>query len=210
MLQRILILEVGRVFAKSARGWKLEGRTRRAWHGAERLSVHPDSWSRVLTMVQVCLFKGFEIVFGVEEWREEGLVSPRPMPDPRGSCWLPQMVEASEKARHSGDFLCVFLFKVLTATVSSNSKGEGWQTQKKRGWMAWQVRMEELHAKAVTIDGRKEWSCRFCSETNVWTRSKCRRCQTNVPSVLQGKYKQAVSIKAGGSGWFGLVFTWRV
>ena len=33
-------------------------------------------------------------------------------------------------------------------------------------------------AKAVTIDGRIEWYCRFCSETNVWTRSKCRRCQT--------------------------------
>ena len=30
--------------------------------------------------------------------------------------------------------------------------------------MAGQVRMEELLAKAVTIDGRKEWYCRFCSE----------------------------------------------
>ena len=35
--------------------------------------------------------------------------------------------------------------------------------------MAGQVRVEELLAKAVTIDGRKEWYCRFCSEKNVCT-----------------------------------------
>ena len=43
---------------------------------------------------------------------------------------------------------------------------------------------------------RKEWYCCFCSKTNVWTRSKRRRCETNISSVLQGKYKQAVSTKA--------------
>ena len=74
-------------------------------------------------------------------------------------------------------------------------KDRRWQTQKKKGWMAGQVRMEELLAKAVTIDCRKEWYCRFFSETNVWTRSKCRRCQTNIPSVLQGTHLQAVSTK---------------
>ena len=57
--------------------------------------------------------------------------------------------------------------------------------------MAGQVRKEELLAKADTFDGRKEWCCRFCSETNVWTRSKCR------PSVLQGV--QAVSTQVGRS-----------
>ena len=60
-----------------------------------------------------------------------------------------------------------------TAAVSSNflhsmgaddcSKGEGWQTQRKKGWMAGQMRMEELLAEAVTIDGRKEWYCGLCS-----------------------------------------------
>ena len=50
-----------------------------------------------------------------------------------------------------------------------------------------------------TFDCRKEWYCRFCSETNVWTRSKCRMCQANIPSVLQGEYKPAVSTKAGRS-----------
>ena len=55
--------------------------------------------------------------------------------------------------------ICVLLLAVLTAAVSSNClqsmreaddrlKGEEWQTQKKRGWMAGQVRMEELLAKA--------------------------------------------------------------
>ena len=33
----------------------------------------------------------------------------------------------------------------------------------------------------------------------MWTRSKCRWRQTNIPSVLQGKYKQTVSTKAGRS-----------
>ena len=29
---------------------------------------------------------------------------------------------------------------------------------------------ERVLADAITIDGRKEWTCKFCSETNVWTR----------------------------------------
>ena len=57
--------------------------------------------------------------------------------------------------------------------------------------------MDKLLAEAVTIDGRKEWYGRFCSETIVWKRSRCRRCQTNIPSVLQGKRRQAVSAVAG-------------
>ena len=57
----------------------------------------------------------------------------------------------------------------------------------------------KLLAKAVTIDGRKDWYCRFCSETNVWTRSKRRRCQTNILSVLQGTHMQGVSTKSGRS-----------
>ena len=56
-----------------------------------------------------------------------------------------------------------------------------------------QVRMEELLAKTVTNDGRKECYCQlFCSEMKVGTRSKCLRCQTGVPSVLQSEHMQAV------------------
>ena len=56
----------------------------------------------------------------------------------------------------------------VTAAVSSKfppvngtddrSKGDGFQTQRRAG----QVRTEELLAKAITIDGREEWYCRFC------------------------------------------------
>ena len=42
------------------------------------------------------------------------------------------------------------------------------------------------------MDDRKEWY-------NVWTRSKRRKCQADIPSVLQVKYKQAVSTKMGRS-----------
>ena len=65
--------------------------------------------------------------------------------------------------------------------------------------MAGQVRKEELLAKAVTIDGRKEWCCRVCSETNSWTKSKCRRCKTGIPFVLQGRHMQTVSTKSARS-----------
>ena len=89
-------------------------------------------------------------------------------------------------------FLCFLPYRVWLFCCSLTSPVEGWQPQKK-GSMAGQARMEELLAKAVTVDGRKEWYCRFCSETDVWTTSECLRCQTNIPSLLQGRHKQAVS-----------------
>ena len=63
-------------------------------------------------------------------------------------------------------------------TVQKEREGK---RRKRRGWMASQARMEEILAKAVIIDGREEWYCWYCSETNMWTRSKCRRCQTIIP-----------------------------
>ena len=81
--------------------------------------------------------------------------------------------------------------------ADDRSKGDGFLSQKRKGYMAGQVRKWELVAEAVTIDGRKERHCRFCSETKVWTRSKRRRCTTGIPSVLQGKNMQAVSTKNG-------------
>ena len=50
---------------------------------------------------------------------------------------------------------------------------------------------DELLAHVVVIDGRKEWYFRFCTETNVWTRSKCQRCKTGIPSVLHDKHMQS-------------------
>ena len=44
-----------------------------------------------------------------------------------------------------------------------------------KSWVSGQVRAERDLADAITVDGRKEWICKFCSETNVWTRWRCRR-----------------------------------
>ena len=72
----------------------------------------------------------------------------------------------------------------------------GFQTQKKKkSWVSGQVRAERILAEAITIDGRKEWTCKFCSESNVWTRWRCRRCYSNIPAGLHGKYRQAVTAK---------------
>ena len=65
---------------------------------------------------------------------------------------------------------------------------------------------------AITNDGRKEWICKFCSETNVWTSWRCRRCFSNIPAGLRGKHKEAVfgeneewysasSASSGGERW---------
>ena len=47
------------------------------------------------------------------------------------------------------------------------------------------------------MDGRKEWICKFCSESNVWTRWRCRRCYNDIQAGLRGKYKQAVAARIG-------------
>ena len=69
--------------------------------------------------------------------------------------------------------------------------------QKNKSWVSDQVRAERVLAEAITIDGRKEWTCRFCSESNVWTRWRCNRCYHNIPASLYGKYKQAIAAKSG-------------
>ena len=81
---------------------------------------------------------------------------------------------------------------------------DGFQTQKKKSWVFGQVTAERVLAEAITIDGRKEWTCKFCSESNVWTRWRCRRCYYNILAGPYGKYKQAVAAKGewstGSSG----------
>ena len=76
--------------------------------------------------------------------------------------------------RDPGD-LCPSLFCMVVATstfeVSGQEMGgDGFQTQKRKSWIPGQVRAEKVLADATIIDGRKEWICKFCSETNVWTR----------------------------------------
>ena len=58
-------------------------------------------------------------------------------------------------------------------------------------------RAERVLANAISIDGRKEWTCKFCSESNVPTRWRCRRGYSNNPAGLHGKYRKAVAAKSG-------------
>ena len=46
-------------------------------------------------------------------------------------------------------------------------------------------------AGAISVDGRKEWTCKFCSESNVWTKWRCRRCYHDIPTGLRGKYRRS-------------------
>ena len=64
------------------------------------------------------------------------------------------------------------------------------------GWSGWRTdQSREGLADAIARDGWEEWMCKFSSETNVWTRWRCRRCYSNVPAGLQGKHKQALFAK---------------
>ena len=74
------------------------------------------------------------------------------------------------------------------------------ETQKKKSWVWDQVRTRRILADAITIDGGKEWTNKFCSETNVWTRWRCRRCGNNILSGLQSKHKQAMC--ANNREWY--------
>ena len=57
--------------------------------------------------------------------------------------------------------------------------------------------LKKCWQNAISIDGRTEWTCKLCSESNVWTRWCCRRCYHNIPTGLQEKYRQAVAAKSG-------------
>ena len=74
---------------------------------------------------------------------------------------------------------------------------EGFQTQRRGSWIPGKERAERVLASAVSIDERKEWTCKFCSESNVWTRWRCRRCYHNIPAGSRGKYRQAFAARSG-------------
>ena len=108
--------------------------------------------------------------------------------------------------RDPGDFLVcsvaipatVFPSRLCGLAALVSSDGEYcFQTHKNKSWVSGQVRAERVLAEAITIDGRKEWTCKFCSESNVWTRWRFRRCYHNIPAALFGKYRQAVAAKSG-------------
>ena len=73
----------------------------------------------------------------------------------------------------------------------------GLQRREGASWIPGKERAETVLENAFSIAVRKEWTCKFCSESNVWTRWRCRRCYSNIPAGLQGKYRQAVAAKSG-------------
>ena len=69
--------------------------------------------------------------------------------------------------------------------------------QKRNSGIPGEERAERVLANAISLDGREELTSKFCSESNVWTRWRCRRCHSNIPARMQGKYRQAVAAKSG-------------
>ena len=45
---------------------------------------------------------------------------------------------------------------------------DGFQTQKRGSWIPGKERAERGLASAISIDGREEWTCKFCSESDAW------------------------------------------
>ena len=77
---------------------------------------------------------------------------------------------------------------------------DGYETQRRSSRFPGKERAERVLAEAITIDCWKEWICKFCSETNVLTRWRCKRCFSNIPAGLQGKHKKAIFVKS--KGWY--------
>ena len=90
---------------------------------------------------------------------------------------------------------CVVVAAFTFEVSGQEMGGDGIQTQKRKSWIPGQHRAEKVLADAITIDGRKEWICKFCSGTNVWTSWRCRPCYSN---TQQEKYRQAISAKTRG------------
>ena len=67
---------------------------------------------------------------------------------------------------------------------------DGYQTRRRGSWIPGKERAEKVQAGAIKIDKRKEWICKFCSQSNVWTRWRWRRCYKNIPAGLRGKHRR--------------------
>ena len=65
---------------------------------------------------------------------------------------------------------CVVVAAFTFEVSGQEMGGDGFQTQKRKSWIPGKVRAEKVLADAIAIDGRKEWICKFCSETYVWAR----------------------------------------
>ena len=89
------------------------------------------------------------------------------------------------------------VFTTLALGWCSGMVSDGFQTQRRDSSILGKERAERVLAGAISIDGRKEWTCKFCSESNVWTRWRCRRFCNDIPEGFRGKYRRAVPARTG-------------
>ena len=70
----------------------------------------------------------------------------------------------------------------------------------RRGVLGFRARSElkKVLESAISIDRRKEWTCKFCSESSVWTSWRCRRCCSNIPVAAKSE-----EWSTGSSTWSG-------
>ena len=91
----------------------------------------------------------------------------------------------------------------------SGMVSDGFQTQKRGSWIPGKEREERVLASAISTDGRKDGTCKFCSEPNVWTRWRCRRCYHDILAGLRGKYRQAIARRTGEWSAVPSTSSWR-
>ena len=105
---------------------------------------------------------------------------------------------------------CAVVAAVAFEVSGREMGGDSFQTHKSKSCILGKDRAEKVLADAITIDGRNEWICKFCSETNVWTRWRCRRCYSNIPTGLREKCRQAISAKTGRWSTESSPSRWRI
>ena len=73
---------------------------------------------------------------------------------------------------------------------------DGFQAQTKGSWILGEERAERVLANAISIDGKREWTRKFCSESKVRTRWHCRRCRQAV-AAKSGEWSTGSSTSSG-------------
>ena len=98
-------------------------------------------------------------------------------------------------------FLCCLVVVVCDRSTFIEISSSQWRLMTVRSEMGLEGLVGWSSAErgaSGTADHHRRWCCRFCSETNVWTRSKCRRCQTGIPSVSTKSGSWTASSSSGG------------
>ena len=97
--------------------------------------------------------------------------------------------------------LCLVVVLSLLRWLSTSLRnGQAMVSKPRRVVLGFRARSElkRVLESAISIDRRKEWTCKFCSESSVWTSWRCRRCCSNIPvAAKSGEWS------TGSSTWSG-------